>query len=148
MGSEMCIRDRSIAHILRAVFNHRFQARSFQQATPYSPYPKLGPQNPTSHSTRTKSAQGLATSQATKPPNEIVHIKYIYCLLMASRLFVIVSGGQGKCRCVPRNASWPDFVEKRRPIQVSSLGTLVVLIPYCAISRAPSGIACRGYARS
>ena len=40
-----------------------FQAHSFQKATPYSSYPKLGPRNPTSYSTRTKSAQGLATSQ-------------------------------------------------------------------------------------
>ena len=32
-----------------------------------------------------------------KPPDEIVHIKYLCCLLMASRLFVFVSGGQGKC---------------------------------------------------
>ena len=55
-----------------------FQARSFQKATPYSPYPKLGPWNPTSHSYMyKKSAQGLATSQATKPPDEIVHIGYI-----------------------------------------------------------------------
>ena len=145
MGSEMCIRDRyrEDAHI--SVTMHLVQdfvtnnilivvTRSTRRHAMYrlthfklvcSKRPrhtrrtqKLGPRNPTSRSTRTKSAQGLATSQANKPPDEIVHIKYLCCLLMASRLFVFVSGGQGKCRCVSRNALWPDFVERRRPIHV------------------------------
>ena len=43
-------------------FTH-FQARSFQKATRTHRTQKLGPRNPTDYSTRTKSAQGLATSQ-------------------------------------------------------------------------------------
>ena len=42
---------------------YSFQARSFQKATRTHRTQKLGPQNPTDHSTRTESAQGLATSQ-------------------------------------------------------------------------------------
>ena len=61
-----------------------------------------------SFTTCTKKRSRSRDFTATKPPDEIVHIRYSYCLLMASRLFVFVSGGQGKCRCVPRNASWPD----------------------------------------
>ena len=98
--------------------------------------------------TRTKSAQRLATSQATKPRDEFVHILLILFICGLQTLCVrLWRPGEMSMRSSQRVAG-PTRLTSGAQYMLSSPGTLVVLIPYCANSRAPSGIACRRYAHS
>ena len=98
--------------------------------------------------TRIKSAQGLATSQATKPPDEIVHIRYILFTYGLQTLCVrLWRPGEMWMRSLQR-IDGPTLLRSGAQYKFSSPEHSVVLIPYCAISRAPSGIACRRYAHS
>ena len=76
-------------------------------------------ENPASQSYTYKNRSGiLSVSQNIKLRMKLYILETCIVIFMCSRLFVFVTGAQGICRCVSRNASWPDFVEKRRPIQV------------------------------
>ena len=110
---------------------------------------KLGPRNPTSYSTRTKSAQGLATSQQLNLRMKLYILNTYIVYLWPPDSLCSSLEARGNVDAFLATRRGPTSLRSGAQYKFSSSEQLVVLIPYCANnSRATFGVGLPRYAPS